>query len=298
MKASRGAARGDAAERVREIRSLLTRLAHGAALRRGDARDFVLIEGEASCPAPPDKPVGAALVEACHAQDWPEQDGDGFRLSHAGRAWLRRCAAEGDAFRAQHQLRGIGERAIDGTRRPVLVNEAESPLGWLKSRKDRNGQPLLSEQQYEAGERLRADYWFAQMSPRVTASWSALAPSERSRRGAPSRAADLRDEVIAAKERVMHALDEVGPEVGGILIDICCELKGLEEAEKANGWPQRAGKVVLQIALTRLARHYGLISDDRPTRNRRHPRLGHWRSDDYRPTLDAWSKDKIASSES
>ncbi len=140
------------------------------------------------------------------------------------------------------------------------MNEAESPLGWLKSRKDRNGRPLITDHQYQAGERLRADYWFAHLSPRVTSNWSALAPSERSRRAAPSNAAALRDEVIAAKERVMRALMAVGPEVAGVLVDICCELKGLEEAEKENGWPQRAGKVVLQIALTRLARHYGLIS--------------------------------------
>jgi len=188
MKVSGASARGNtasgnAAERLRDIRSLLTRLAHGATLRRGPARHFVLVESEVNAPAPPEKTVAGELVEAGLAQDWLERDSDRLRLSHAGRAWLRRCAAEGDAFRAQHQLRGGGEREIDGTRRRVLVNEAESPLGWLKSRKDRNGQPLLTEQQYEAGERLRADYWFAQMSPRVTANWSALAPSERSRRG-------------------------------------------------------------------------------------------------------------------
>ena len=97
-------------------------------------------------------------------------------------------------------------KEIDGTRRPMLVNEAESPLGWLKSRKSRSGRPLISEAQYEAGERLRADYWFAKLSPRVTANWSAPAPSGRSRRGAPLDAASLRGEVIAAKERVMRAL--------------------------------------------------------------------------------------------
>ena len=191
-----------------------------------------------------------------------------------------------DAFRGQHQLRTMGDREVNGARHRVLVNEAESPLGWLKSRKDRNGRPLITDDQYQAGERLRADYWFAHLSPRVTSTWSALAPSGRSRRAAPSDAAALRDEVIAAKERVMRALMAVGPEVAGVLVDICCELKGLEDAEKENGWPQRAGKVVLQIALTRLARHYGLIKDDKQKPARRG--LRHWGSEDYRPTLDAW----------
>lgn len=201
----------------------------------------------------------------------------------------RPAAGDEDRFRRQHQVRVASEREVDGTRRPVIVNEAESPLGWLRSRKDRNGRKLIEDHQFEAGERLRADYWFAQMSPRVTANWASLAPSDRARRGAPSNAAALRDEVIAAKERVMRALTAVGPEVAGVLVDVCCELKGLEEAEKENGWPQRAGKVVLQIALTRLARHYGLIgADEHDARTRR--KLRHWGSDDYRPTLDAWRK--------
>jgi hypothetical protein len=85
-------------------------------------------------------------------------------------------------------------------------------------------------------------------------------------------------------------LPAVGPEVSGILVDICCEFKGLEEAEKANGWPARAGKVVLQIALTRLAKHYGLIASDAAAR--RKTGLRHWGTEDYRPTLDAWRKDK------
>lgn len=191
-----------------------------------------------------------------------------------------------EAFRAQHQIRRVGETDIDGARRPVLLNEAESPLGWLKSRKDRNGRPLISAEQFEAGERLRADYCFAHLPQRVTSSWSAPAPSIRARRGAPSNPAALRDEVIAAKERVIRALMAVGPEVSGMLVDICCELKGLEEAEKESGWPARAGKVVLQIALTRLARHYGLLSDEPVASARR--RLRHWGSEDYRPSLDAW----------
>ena len=50
----------------------------------------------------------------------------------------RECEGS-DAFRAQHQVRRFHEKEVDGVRRPILVNEAESPLGWLRSRKDRNG---------------------------------------------------------------------------------------------------------------------------------------------------------------
>jgi hypothetical protein len=232
--------------------------------------------------------VAKSLVDICLRQDWLERRGEDLALSEVGRSTLRRAEAGDDAFRQQHQMRGAQLKEIDGTRRPVLVNDAESPLGWLKSRKDRNGRPLISDQQFEAGERLRADYWFACLSTRVTANWSALAPSDRTRRGAPSSAADLRDEVIAAKERVMRAIEAVGPELAGVLIDICCELKGLEDAEKSHGWPQRAGKVVLALALNRLARHYGLDVPDEVRRRREGIR--HWGSEDYRPTLDAWQR--------
>ncbi|HBF61721.1 MAG TPA: hypothetical protein DDW48_09985 [Methyloceanibacter sp.] len=85
------------------------------------------------------------------------------------------------------------------------MNDGESPLGWLRNRKDRSGRPLIGQEQFEAGDCLRADYWFGQMSPRVTTNWSSLAPHDRSRRGAPSNTARFRDEVLAAKDRVMRA---------------------------------------------------------------------------------------------
>lgn len=271
-----------------DARRLLSRLAGGASFSRAG--------GSLVLALPPDRggsvrelEISVPLAERCLKLDWLETRGVHLVLSEAGRAWLRRCDAGEDGFQRQHQLRAVQEREVNGARRPVLVNEAESPLGWLKSRKDRNGRALITTQQYEAGERLRSDYWFAHLSPRVTASWSGFAPSERSRRGAPSQATALTDNAIAAKQRVAHALQAVGPELAGVLVDVCCELKGLEEAEKSNGWPQRAGKVVLQIALTRLARHYGLLGPERALEPRR-GQLRHWGSEDYRPTLDAWRK--------
>ena len=127
------------------------------------------------------------------------------------------------------------------------VNASESPLARLLRRKDRDGEALISQAQFDAGERLRADFWFAQITPRVTMSWSAMAPAQRRRRAGMTLASDgdLQENFAGARERVRRALAAVGPELAGVLIDVCCHLKGLEEAERAAGWPQRAGKVVL-----------------------------------------------------
>ncbi len=238
--------------------------------------------------APASRPVASTFVDALASRGLIEACAQGYALSEAGKSWLLRHLAGQDAFAAQHQHRGERMIELGGAKRPALVNESESPLAWLASRKDKEGKPLLAPHLFEAGERLRADYERACLMPRVTANWSATASVSPSRRGAPRDPAEFSDYVLAARERVGRALDAVGPELSGILIDVCCHLKGLEEAERCEGWPKRSGKVILTIALTRLARHYGLLAEAIGPAGGR-GRVLHWGSADYRPRLDAES---------
>lgn len=226
--------------------------------------------------------IPASQLRSWLTQDLLEKCDDRYRLSSTGRSWLRRALSAGDIFQQQHQERAARIIDFEGVKRPAIINDTESPLGWLASRKDKNGVPLLTPYQFEAGERLRADFYYAGLTARVTASWNPAAGSGNS--GGANDAANLQDNVLAARQRVMLALAKVGPELSGILIDVCCHLKGLEEAEKAEGWPQRSGKVILQIALTRLARHYGLVSDEQLNIEVKR-KLQHWGAEDYRPRI-------------
>lgn len=136
---------------------------------------------------------------------------------------------------------------------PLELDLAESPLGWLATRKGRDGRPLIDAAQLLAGERLRLDFTRAGLTPRVTTNWSPAGGGA----GGPEAFSDM---VMAARGRVQAALSAVGPELSGVLLDVCCFLKGLEEVERERSWPPRAGKVVLGLGLDRLAVHYGLAN--------------------------------------
>lgn len=201
-------------------------------------------------------------------------------LTETGRAHLARLSAGSDPFLMQHDGIAPREKTHNDLIAAVLVNEAESPLAWLAKRRGPNGKPLIDAAQFQAGERLRADFTQAGLTPRVTSNWTA--PIAQGKRVGGTSAGVFSDTVLAAKERVSATLDSVGPEFAGVLLDVCCFLKGLELVERERNWPQRTAKVVLGLALDRLARHYGIRSEIRgPARSS----TRHWRAPDARPSM-------------
>jgi len=204
-----------------------------------------------------------ADAELLIAADLAQRECGGLVITAAGRARVLRHAATDavDPFRAQHL--GVARRIVatpDGCTE-VAVDDTESPLAWLARRKGRDGRPLIETVQLQAGEQLRADFTRAQMTPRVTSNWDA--PAARGRRDRQTTPLGFAETVVAARERVRGALDAVGPEFAGLLLDVCCFLKGLEDVERERRWPPRSAKVVVQLGLDRLARHYGLAGEAR-----------------------------------
>lgn len=195
----------------------------------------------------------ASVVGELVRRDLAKAEDGMLRVSPAGRGWSVRTARPEAANRllAERTLpvaEAVGGAVAEPKRaaaRRVTVNLAESPLGWLKSR------GLVDARQYEAGERLRADWEVAGLGPRVTMRWE-------SGSAATGGALDPTLAHIAAKARVEAALSAAGPGLRDVLWRVVCACEGMETAEKALGWPARAGRLVLTLALDRVADHYGL----------------------------------------
>jgi hypothetical protein len=143
---------------------------------------------------------------------------------------------------------GVDRRRRTRAARTVTVNLAESPLGWLRSR------GLVSARQYEAGEKMRGDWERGGLGPAVTMRWDAV-PRDKAARRAPARETATVSQ-IAARRRFDAAVAAVGGGLTDLLWRVVCAGEGMREAERAFGWPARAGRVVLGIALDRLADHY------------------------------------------
>jgi hypothetical protein len=138
------------------------------------------------------------------------------------------------------RLRGAGNRT-------VTVNVRECTLSWLASRR------LISDRQLVAGETLRADWERAGLAPSTTMRWDVShGPRGAMRAGRP----DPSETQIDAKRRFDAAIAAAGPGLADILWRVVCANEGLVDSERALGWPVRAGKLVLGLALDRLADFY------------------------------------------
>jgi hypothetical protein len=144
----------------------------------------------------------------------------------------------------------LEDRRIPGTGRHVTINLSESPLGWLRAR------GLVSLRQFDAGEKLRGDFERAALGPSVTMRWDAS--GVRGARGLAPDAADLTMGQVAAKQRFDAAIAAAGPGLSDILWRTVCACETMPDAERALGWPARSGRLVLGMALDRVADYYRL----------------------------------------
>ncbi len=169
---------------------------------------------------------------------------DLIKVAIDGRGMRRGPDREGEREADKVGEREVQREGVARGGRSVTVNRAESPLTWLRSR------GLIDARQFAAGERLRAAYETASIAPSVTMRWTPRVD------GGGHDALDPTVAQIAAKRRFDAAIAAAGPGLADIAWRVVCAGEGLPAAERALSWPARAGRLVLTLALDRLAAHY------------------------------------------
>ncbi|MEV8466694.1 DUF6456 domain-containing protein [Fluviibacterium sp. DFM31] len=212
--------------------------------------------------------VDREVAEVMALNDWIRISGKGriskYTITGVGRAALKRMLADAsdatgmredtDPFAGQHRHMAPVCASPSGRRRRPCYNLSESPLSALARRKDKSGQPFLTDDLVAAGERLREDFEMSQMGPNVAQNWATYLNGPQSGLAGSPGGGNATAE--SARGRVMAALEELGAGLGDVVLRCCCFLEGIETTEKSMGWSARSGKVVLRIALQRLKRHY------------------------------------------
>lgn len=261
----------DEATIAREARRVLRRLAEPGAMMAlaVDMENAVVLRQGVDGHVVQTAVVGRQVAQAFALKEWIACRKAGrvatYEMTATGRAALKRLIDEEDRARlrssraeapAGFSAPGQAGRAPstpepdeDSARRRIRYGAIESPVQVLARRRDRAGTAFLSPDLVAAAERLREDYELAQMG-RAGRAWDPLGTS------APGTDPTLSPGQRAARDRVALALRDLGAGLGDVALRVCCQLEGLEVAERRMGWAARSGKIVLRIALQRLRRHY------------------------------------------
>jgi hypothetical protein len=201
--------------------------------------------------------LSAAEVRAYDAAGALAACGEGcFVLSEAGRASLRRAAAQDVAESFLHQHAEIGVRVVmdrDGDEREVRAIESSGAFKRLRAMRGADGAPFLSSEELAAAARLHADWMLGQIGLIGGSNWSAP-PRGGTARGP----GNVREGVMAAqcdaRARVSDALEALAPQLRRVVERVCLYEEGLEALERAENWPARSGKIALKLGLAQLAR--------------------------------------------
>lgn len=185
------------------------------------------------------------IAQAFALKDWISVKKSGrvttYEITLAGRAEVKARLGDRGLAEAKASFDDQDWRKQDFAKRG-RYSMSESPVAVLGRKRDKEGNCYLEPDLIQAAERLREDYELAQLG--MAQDWQAIMA------GHPVAGGN------AATGRVAMALRDLGPGLGDVALQVCCHLEGVEATEQRLGWSARSGKVVLRIALQRLARLY------------------------------------------
>lgn len=222
-----------------------------------------------------------AVAQVMAIREWIVGDNGGrvarYRIAPAGRVVLNRFMAEDESAalgfaempagfdhaqpaRVATGFFGRGHQSsLETPRRRGQTVGMESPLRVLARRKDqKTGRSYLSSELVAAGERLQRDFEMAGVDVSGGFDWDGVMGGQ----GGSAPGASRADRRMDARTRFDSAMAAVQPELGDMLLRVCCQEHGMEQVEHELQMPQRSGKFMLRVALQYLNRHYAALAGD------------------------------------
>ncbi|KPN62448.1 hypothetical protein SAMN04488527_12320 [Aliiroseovarius crassostreae] len=209
------------------------------------------------------------VAEILALRDWISGTSSGavsrYRITPAGRSALNKmmaqaegkasgCTSESGAFLRPDRA---GKNASAASRKRRTVG-ADTPLRVL-ARSRSNGQPYLSEDLVQTGDRIQRDFALAQLEASPQSGWSGVMAGLRQ---VPTGKGSRADRMLDARNRFVAAMDALGPELGEMVLGVCCHEKGMERIEAELNMPARSGKFMLRVALKYLKRHFDQVGGE------------------------------------
>ena len=221
------------------------------------------------------KKLPLTLVQFMKDNGWLKLKDKIYRHTDAGRVWLSDFVYFIDLNQNNANQQQIHKRiTMDASAPRMNINDPVSPshlpdegdlapLLKLYNRQRNIAHKYLTEVHLCAGQKLFAQFIKANLRPNVTMNWENLQSVKQSHHMGVKQDGFSETNYVARRE-LYESLAHVGQEFAAILVEVCLFGNGLEATEKAMNWPARSAKLLLTMALDRLAEHYHMTPLDRP----------------------------------
>ena len=146
-----------------------------------------------------------------------------------------------------------------GVKRSVRRRNAHHILRRLGKERGPQNKPFLSAAEVQAGELFQRDYNRRYGTGKMTQTLDA-ARVDQTRTNSTETDMIHRLDCGRAYEAAINVL---GPSLDQAALVICGEGKSLDQLEREQAWSRGSGRMILKLALQRLALHYGTIPGER-----------------------------------
>jgi hypothetical protein len=151
----------------------------------------------------------------------------------------------------------------------------DDPLARLATGRNASEPAFLAPHHVAAASRFEQLVRRAQLTPRVTMSYSSANVGGRHAANGVEAASEG---AADARLRLSRIASSLPADCWGVLFDVCGLGKGLQLVETERRWPRRSAKLVLRIGLDQLSQQFGLSAqatgaEHGPTRGWLHERL-------------------------